>query len=446
MANEEIHLNSIPTGPLGIISLESTKDLGRKVDDYIVSWRAERGRETPITFPDYVKDSFLVSSKTPRFGSGEGKGVINESIRGKDLYIMVDVTNYSLTYTVCGHENRMSPDDHYADLKRIIGAVAGKANKITVVMPNLYGGRQHRRTARESLDCSQMLHELNNMGVNDIITFDAHDPRVQNAEPLMGFDNFFPTYQILKALKFIHSADIIHRDLKPSNIFINSDCHVKLGDFGLARTLDNNPNMGGVVTDYVATRWYRAPEMILAAQKYGKPIDMWSVGCILYELLVGTPLLPGKSTKDMIRMMFGVTGFPDRKEYNEVKKECRIQIEYDDLLQEKIKKKKNILQMVSGYTHDDVAIDLLLKCLEFNPRKRLTAEEALEHPYVADFHNPEEEILCDHKINVPLDDDNKFSKEEYRHKLYEIVMKRKIEIRKQILESIKKEKENNHDE
>ena len=233
---------------------------------------------------------------------------------------------------------------------------------------------------------------------------------------------------------FIHSADIIHRDLKPSNVFINSDCHVKLGDFGLARTLDNDPHMPGLVTDYVATRWYRAPEMILAAQKYGKPIDMWSVGCILYELLVGTPLLPGKSTKDMIKMMFGVTGFPDRKEYNEVKKECRIQIDYDDLLQEKIKKKKNILQMVSGYTHDDVAIDLLLKLLQFNPKKRLTAEEALEHPYVADFHNPEEEIICDHKIDTPLDDDNKFSKEEYRQKLYDIVLKRKIEIRRQILE------------
>ncbi len=200
MANEEIHLNSIPTGPLGIISLESTKDLGRKVDDYIVSWRAERGRETPITFPDYVKDSFLVSSKTPRFGSGEGKGVINESIRGKDLYIMVDVTNYSLTYTVCGHENRMSPDDHYADLKRIIGATAGKAKRITVIMPFLYESRQHRRSARESLDCAFALHELVNMGVDNIITFDAHDPRVQNAIPLNGFETVSASYQFLKGL------------------------------------------------------------------------------------------------------------------------------------------------------------------------------------------------------------------------------------------------------
>ena len=338
-----------------------------------------------------------------------------------------------------------------------------KKTKEQVALKKLFGAFQDdvdsQRTFREVM----LLQELNGhdniirllnviKAENDLdlyLVFDYMEADLFNvirANILQDIHKKFIIYQTLKALKFIHSADIIHRDLKPSNIFINSDCHVKLGDFGLARTLDNNPKLDGVVTDYVATRWYRAPEMILAAQKYGKPIDMWSVGCILYELLVGTPLLPGKSTKDMIRMMFGVTGFPDRKEYNEVKKECRIQIEYDDLLQEKIKKKKNILQMVSGYTHDDVAIDLLLKCLQFNPKKRLTAEEALEHPYVADFHNPEEEILCDHKINVPLDDDNKFSKEEYRHKLYDIVMKRKIEIRKQILESIKKEKENIHEQ
>ena len=335
-----------------------------------------------------------------------------------------------------------------------------KKTKEQVALKKLFGAFQDdvdsQRTFREVM----LLQELNGhdniirllnviRAENDLdlyLVFDYMEADLFNvirANILQDIHKKFIIYQILKALKFIHSADIIHRDLKPSNVFINSDCHVKLGDFGLARTLDHNPNMGGLVTDYVATRWYRAPEMILAAQKYAKPIDMWSVGCILYELLVGTPLLPGKSTKDMIRMMFGVTGFPDRKEYNEVKKECRIQIDYDDLLQEKIKKKKNILQMVQGYTHDEVAIDLLLKLLQFNPKKRLTAEEALEHPYVADFHNPEEEILCDHKIDVTLDDDNKFSKEEYRQKLYDIVLKRKIEIRRQILESIKKEKEKN---
>ena len=338
-----------------------------------------------------------------------------------------------------------------------------KKTKELVALKKLFGAFQDDTDSQRTFREVMLLQELN--GHDNIIrllnvikaeneldlylVFDYMEADLFNvirANILQDIHKKFIIYQTLKALKFIHSADIIHRDLKPSNIFINSDCHVKLGDFGLARTLEHNPHMGGLVTDYVATRWYRAPEMILAAQKYGKPIDMWSVGCILYELLVGTPLLPGKSTKDMIRMMFSVTGFPDRKEYNEVKKECRIQIDYDDLLQEKIKKKKNIVQMVSAYCHDEVAIDLLLKLLQFNPKKRLTAIEALEHPYVADFHNPEEELLCDHKIDVPLDDDNKFSKEEYRQKLYDIVLKRKIEIRRQILESIKKEKEKNNEQ
>ena len=345
----------------------------------------------------------------------------------------------------------------------VVFKVIDKKTKELVALKKLFGAFQDDTDSQRTFREVMLLQELN--GHDNIIrllnvikaeneldlylVFDYMEADLFNvirANILQDIHKKFIIYQTLKALKFIHSADIIHRDLKPSNIFINSDCHVKLGDFGLARTLEHNPHMGGLVTDYVATRWYRAPEMILAAQKYGKPIDMWSVGCILYELLVGTPLLPGKSTKDMIRMMFSVTGFPDRKEYNEVKKECRIQIDYDDLLQEKIKKKKNIVQMVSAYCHDEVAIDLLLKLLQFNPKKRLTAIEALEHPYVADFHNPEEELLCDHKIDVPLDDDNKFSKDEYRQKLYDIVLKRKIEIRRQILESIKKEKEKNNEQ
>ena len=336
-----------------------------------------------------------------------------------------------------------------------------KKTKEQVALKKLFGAFQDEVDSQRTFREVMLLQELNGhdniirllnviKAENDLdlyLVFDYMEADLFNvirANILQDIHKKFIIYQILKAIKFIHSADIIHRDLKPSNIFINSDCHIKLGDFGLARTLDQNPHIQKMVTEYVATRWYRAPEMILAAQKYGKPIDMWSVGCILYELLVGTPLLPGKSTKEMMKMMFGVTGFPDRKEYNEVKNECKIQhIDYDDLLQEKIKKKKNILQMVSGYTHDEVAIDLLLKLLVFNPKKRLTAEEALEHPYVADFHNLEEEINCDHKIDIPLDDNNKFTKEEYRQKLYDVVLKRKIEIRRQIIEAMKKEKEKN---
>ena len=337
-----------------------------------------------------------------------------------------------------------------------------KKTKELVALKKLFGAFQDDTDSQRTFREVMLLQELNGhdniirllnviKAQNDIdlyLVFDYMEADLFNvirANILQDIHKKFIIYQILKALKFIHSADIIHRDLKPSNIFINSDCHIKLGDFGLARTLEHNPHMGSVVTEYVATRWYRAPEMILAAQKYGKPIDMWSVGCILYEMLVGTPLLPGKSTKDMIKMMFSVTGFPDRKEYNEIKKEIKIQIDYDQLLQEKVKKKKNILQTLSKYTHDDVAIDLLLKLLVFNPSKRLTAEEALKHPYVAEFHNEEEEIVSDHKIEIPLDDNNKFSKEEYRQKLYDIVLKRKIEIRRQILEAMKKEKENNND-
>ena len=182
---------------MGIIALEGAKELAKKVDYYLVNWY---NQEAKAHNTNYHKDTFLLESRCPRFTTGDGKGLVLDSVRGKDIYIMVDVGNYSLTYDMFGTPNRMSPDDHYQDLKRIIGAIAGKANKITVVMPILYGGRQHRRNSRESLDCAQMMHELMAMGVTDIITFDAHDPRVQNAQPLMGFDNFFPTYQILKAL------------------------------------------------------------------------------------------------------------------------------------------------------------------------------------------------------------------------------------------------------
>ena len=199
---EKRNLESIPVGSLGIISLDGCRNLAQKVDSYLVKWRFERESEHKgsLAFSGYQRDSYLLKARVPRFGSGEGKGEILESVRGADLYILVDVLNYSETYSLCGHENHMSPDDHYQDLKRIIAAVGGKARRITVIMPFLYESRQDRRTSRESLDCAIALQELVRMGVDNIITFDAHEPRVQNAIPLNGFETVQTPYQFIKGL------------------------------------------------------------------------------------------------------------------------------------------------------------------------------------------------------------------------------------------------------
>lgn len=199
---EKRNLETIPVGSLGIIPLDGCKPLCEKVDYYLVKWRTERESEhkDSLAFAGYQRDSYILGAKVPRFGSGEAKGIILESVRGTDLYLLVDVANYSLTYSLCGHENHMSPDDHYQNLKRIIAAVGGKARRITVIMPYLYESRQHKRTSRESLDCALALQEMVSMGVDNIITFDAHDPRVQNAIPLHGFETVQPTYQFIKGL------------------------------------------------------------------------------------------------------------------------------------------------------------------------------------------------------------------------------------------------------
>ncbi|MBQ9862602.1 MAG: ribose-phosphate pyrophosphokinase-like domain-containing protein, partial [Lachnospiraceae bacterium] len=182
------NLETIPVGSMRIVPMAGCSELGKKVDSYLVKWREERENEhkESLAFKGYMRPSYILDAAVPRFGSGEAKGIINESVRGTDLFIMVDVCNYSLTYSMCGITNHMSPDDHYQDLKRIIAAVGGKARRITVIMPFLYESRQHKRTARESLDCALALQELTSMGVDNIITFDAHDPRVQNAIPLHG--------------------------------------------------------------------------------------------------------------------------------------------------------------------------------------------------------------------------------------------------------------------
>ena len=199
--NERI-LDNIPVGDLGIIAIDGCTEMGKKVNDYIAKWRNEDGHvfEDDILFQGYKKDSYLVEAKVPRFGSGEAKCLITETVRGKDLYLMLDVCNYSLTYSLSGRTNHLSPDDHFQNLKSVIAAVSGKARRINVIMPFLYESRQHKRSSRESLDCALALQELVRMGVDNIITFDAHDPRVQNAIPLHGFETVRPTYQFVKAL------------------------------------------------------------------------------------------------------------------------------------------------------------------------------------------------------------------------------------------------------
>lgn len=202
MKPDDSKYSTIPVGKLGIIALQGCSELGNKVNEYIVNWRNQRDNEhkSTLAFEGYERDSYLLEASCPRFGSGEAKAIIKDSVRGSDLYIIVDVLNYSIEYSLSGRKCPMSPDDHYQDLKRIIAATGGKPHNLTVIMPFLYESRQHKRSGRESLDCALALQELTSMGVENIITFDAHDPRVQNAIPLKGFDNIMPTYQFIKAL------------------------------------------------------------------------------------------------------------------------------------------------------------------------------------------------------------------------------------------------------
>lgn len=207
---KERNLDNIPIGALGIIPVDGCQELCQKVNDYLVEWRREDGHKhkDDVAFNGYERSSYIIDAKLPRFGSGEAKGIITESVRGRDIYLMVDVANYSLTYSLTGHINHMSPDDHYQNLKRVIAAIGGKGRRINVIMPFLYESRQHKRSSRESLDCAVALQELVRMGVDNIITFDAHDPRVQNAIPLSGFETVRPTYQFIKGL-LRHFDDLI---------------------------------------------------------------------------------------------------------------------------------------------------------------------------------------------------------------------------------------------
>lgn len=334
----------------------------------------------------------------------------------------------------------------------VVFKATDKKTKELVALKKLYGAFRDDTDAQRTFREVMLLQELNGhdniirllnviKAENDVdlyLVFEYMEADLYNvirAGILQDVHKKFIVYQILKALRFIHSADIIHRDLKPSNVFINSDCTIKLGDFGLARTLQCGKNgFKAIITDYVATRWYRAPEMLMGSNKYHKSIDMWSVGCIVYELLTARPLFPGKSTKHMFGLVLEVTGLPDKNEYAEIKKKYQLMFEYN--MFEKFSK-KSMKSLLGAYTKDTLAWDFLSKLLVFNPDKRITVEEALEHPYVSDFHREKEEIICDRKVTIPIDDNKKLTLEEYREKLYDEILKRKMEIRKKLIESIK---------
>ncbi len=214
MPNLQMLENKLPVAPLKLVVMDSAKELGSEINTYLVEFRRhlrDTFKNTP-SWEGYTEDSYLTQADCPRFGSGEAKGIFYESIRGKDLYILVDVCNHSVTYTINGYTNHKSPDDHYQDLKRIIAAATGKAKRINVIMPFLYEGRQHKRSNRESLDCAFMLEELYSMGINNFITFDAHDPRVCNAIPLKGFDNYITPYQFIRGLLNKEKDLIIDKD------------------------------------------------------------------------------------------------------------------------------------------------------------------------------------------------------------------------------------------
>ncbi len=197
----EPNYNTIPVGQLGIIALPGCEELANKIDNYLIRWRFQRNSEhkDTLAFAGYEKSTYLINMDFPRFGTGEGKAALNQTVRGYDIYILCDVFNYGVTYKMYGISVPMSPDEHFANLKRAISAIEGKAKRVSVIMPMLYEGRQHKRSSRESLDCAMMLQELHNMGVENFITFDAHDPRVMNAIPLCGFESISPAYQMIKA-------------------------------------------------------------------------------------------------------------------------------------------------------------------------------------------------------------------------------------------------------
>ncbi len=287
-------LENLPVGPLGFIPITGCEALGKKVDEYLVKWRRDHAPAIgdDAMFADYMKPTYIVDAHVPRFGSGEAKGIITESVRGKDIYLMVDVCNYSVAYKVSGHVNHMSPDDHYQNLKRVIAAIGGKARRVNVIMPFLYESRQHKRTSRESLDCALALQELVNMGVDNIITFDAHDTRVQNAIPLHGFETIRPTYQFVKAL--LSSYDDLQID-SDHLMAISPDEGATERAVYLANVLGIDMGMFYKRRDY--TRVVNGRNPIISHEFLGSNVEGKDV------LIIDDMLSSGESTLDVARQL-----------------------------------------------------------------------------------------------------------------------------------------------
>jgi mitogen-activated protein kinase 15 len=322
----------------------------------------------------------------------------------------------------------------------IVWKCIDKKTKETLALKKIFGAFQNatdaQRTFREIMFLEELQDHENIIKLKDVLKAendkdiylifeymetDLH--AVIRANILEDIHKRYIIYQLLKAIKYMHTGQVLHRDMKPSNLLLNSECLMKVADFGLARSIDDDTESIGhpVLTDYVATRWYRAPEILLGSTKYTKGVDMWSIGCILGELLGGKPMFPGTSTMNQLDRIIEVTGRPNAEDIE------AIQSPFAGTMLETLppSNPRSLKQMYAHAPED--ALDLLEKLLRFNPKKRITAEEALEHSYVAQFHNADEELSCPTKITIPIDDNKKFSISEYRNNLYNNIIAKKKE-------------------
>jgi len=256
----------------------------------------------------------------------------------------------------------------------------------------------------------------------DYMETDLH--AVIRANILVDIHKQYIIYQILKSLKFMHSAELIHRDIKPSNLLLNSDCHAKLCDFGLCRSVSETAGPNPVLTDYVATRWYRAPEILLGSTRYTKAVDIWAVGCILGEQISGRPIFPGTSTMNQLDKIIEVTGRPTAEDVAAIKSPFAATM-LESLPPSRPRSLTEIFPTASAE-----ALDLMRMCLQFNPEKRCSAEEAIRHPYVAQFHNPDDEPVAARAVQILIDDNTKYSAADYRERLYREIAKKKKEARR----------------